>query len=159
MVAVALVAIAVGVGVLFVRPTSLAVSIKIVNKTDVPLTNLKYQLDQIGGTIGFDTVQVISHAGTIGFTTAVRVIPPRETVVWPIGISGNPKVALGFSCTNSDGTAVSGQAGLDTQVYAFFTGTRYRVLTFVVESTGVTSTITDSAFIDPNVAPQIQLSE
>ena len=60
MIAVAVIAIAVGLGVLFLRPTSLAVSIRIVNKTAYPLGNLEYNIgSQTGGTIKMATPEVI----------------------------------------------------------------------------------------------------
>jgi hypothetical protein len=100
MVAVAIIAIAVGVGVLFLRPTTLAVSIKIVNKTAGPLGNLELNFRQ--------------QTGDMFSISVSEAIPPGETRIHQLAISGPSTTAFDFSCTDPGGKVISGQAMLNS---------------------------------------------
>ena len=71
-------------------------------------------------------------------------------------VRGQRAVTFDFSCTDPGGKVISGHALINKPAYASLTGTKYRVMTFLIEDTGVTSTVHDSAVPIPTLPPNAE---
>jgi hypothetical protein len=129
MAAVAVVGLLLGLGVAYLRSRDPYLTIRVFNKTRVPLHDLGYQYDNLGPEPLFGSYTVSGAFGTS------EVLAPGGMTSWDAECPHEARFT--FRCRTPDGTEKSGQATVNVgTIYSSFLGFH---LDFYVEPSGVKS--------------------